>query len=78
MLHAPITGCAMSPEIGPASQTRLVSVSDNPRERRNGVPYLSVRIRINDLLLYQDGLCARTQARLSKRPATHPWTRSAS
>ena len=38
----------MSPEIGPASQTRLVSVSESPRERRNGVPYLSIRIRFSD------------------------------
>jgi hypothetical protein len=38
---APINGCAMSPEMGPASQTRDVSCSDRPRERRKGVPYPS-------------------------------------
>ena len=36
----PMRGCATSPLIGPASQTRLVTCSDMPSDRRKGVPYL--------------------------------------
>jgi len=35
-----MTGWAIKPEIGPASQTRLVTCSETPRESRKGVPYL--------------------------------------
>lgn len=37
---APINGCATSPLMGPANQTRLVAVSESPRPTRKGVPYL--------------------------------------
>jgi hypothetical protein len=34
-------GWAISPLMGPASQTNDVSCSDNPNVNKNGVPYLS-------------------------------------
>jgi len=40
-LGSPMTGCAIKPEIGPASHTRLVSCSEMPRESKKGVPYLA-------------------------------------
>jgi hypothetical protein len=39
--NIPMRGCAIRPLIGPASQTRLVTCSDIPSDRRNGVPYLA-------------------------------------
>jgi len=40
-LDSPMTGCAIKPEIGPASHTRLVTCSETPRESKKGVPYLA-------------------------------------
>lgn len=40
MDSSPITGWAIKPLMGPASQTKLVSCSERPSESKNGVPYL--------------------------------------